>query len=655
MSIKLELPKLTDLRPRLTVIGVGGAGCNAVNNMIAAGLTGAEFVVANTDAQALAASSAEYRIQLGRNLTEGLGAGAKPEIGEAAAEEAIEEIRAQIAGSHMVFLAAGMGGGTGTGAAAVVARIAQELGILTVGIVTKPFQFEGSRRMRMAEAGIAELRQHVDTLIVIPNQNLFRIANEKTTFAEAFVLADQVLYSGVACIIDLIVKEGLINLDFADVRSIMSGMGTAMMGTGEAEGEHRATLAAEEAIANPLLDDISLKGAKGLLLSITGGPNLTLYEVDEAATRIRREVDPEANIIVGATFDPTLGERLRVSIVASGMPGGTSDAQRGAGPQGPASLARAMASSQAPAAHGLPASSGRAAPVMPPLSGPPLTAPPMPPPMAATSPPPPPQSNGAGTTRSDALLSPAGSKVSADTSALSPPTGRPAKPDAATGAGAGNDQHRDLDDDLERRFADAMRLSADDEQDADLPGTAAFRGTWTAPGDVLIEEGLPPYMGPGQLAGRASMSDDGASRGARDRSEAGGFVPQPPSDVRRGQRRMPDIEEFPAPGQRDYHAKQADKHRPDAETGDRGAAAAGSKPSRKPGLFDRLTSIGRWATDSEAPPDPYARAARSHHDAHASSPPRGEARGSTAPGTGSSRSRNDQASELPDFFKGDKR
>ncbi|MGB3720043.1 MAG: cell division protein FtsZ [Proteobacteria bacterium] len=319
MSIKLELPKITDLKPRISVIGVGGAGGNAVNNMIAAGLTGVNFIVANTDAQALAASSAEHRIQLGVNLTEGLGAGSKPEIGEAAAEEAIDEIRAQISGSHMVFIAAGMGGGTGTGAASVIARVAKELDILTVAVVTKPFHFEGSRRMRIAEAGIAELRKIVDTLIVIPNQNLFRIANEKTTFAEAFVLADQVLYSGIACIVDLIVKEGLINLDFADVRTIMSGMGAAMMGTGEASGEHRAIRAAEEAISNPLLEDVSLRGAKGLLLSIIGGRDLTLYEVDEAASRVRQEVDPEANIIVGATFDDSLGDRVRVSIVASGM------------------------------------------------------------------------------------------------------------------------------------------------------------------------------------------------------------------------------------------------------------------------------------------------------------------------------------------------
>jgi cell division protein FtsZ len=307
------------MKPRIAVIGVGGAGGNAVNNMIAAGLTGAEFIVANTDAQALEVSSTERRIQLGQKLTEGLGAGSKPDIGQAAAEEAIEEIRAAIAGCHMVFIAAGMGGGTGTGAAWVIARTAKEFGILTVAVVTKPFQFEGSRRMRMAEAGIAELRKHVDTLLVIPNQNLFRVATDRTTFAEAFVLADQVLYSGVACIVDLIVKEGLINLDLADVRTVLGGMGTAMMGTGEASGEQRAIVASEEAIVNPLLDDISLKGARSLLLSITGGRDLTLWEVDEAANRVRQEVDPDANIIVGATFDEALGDKVRVSIVASGM------------------------------------------------------------------------------------------------------------------------------------------------------------------------------------------------------------------------------------------------------------------------------------------------------------------------------------------------
>ncbi len=307
------------MKPRIMVIGVGGAGGNAVNNMISAGLKGPEFVVANTDAQALEASSADRRIQLGASLTEGLGAGSKPEIGEAAAEEAIEDIRAAVKGAHMVFVAAGMGGGTGTGAASVIARIAREFGILTVAVVTKPFTFEGSRRMRVAEVGIAELKRHVDTLLVIPNQNLFRLATDRTTFNEAFLLADQVLYSGIACIVDLIVKEGLINLDLADVKTVLSGMGTAMMGTGEASGEHRAIIAAEEAVVNPLLDEVTLKGAKSLLLSITGGPDLTLWEVDEVANRVRQEVDPEANIIVGATFDQTLSDRVRVSIVASGM------------------------------------------------------------------------------------------------------------------------------------------------------------------------------------------------------------------------------------------------------------------------------------------------------------------------------------------------
>ncbi|MGE0850431.1 MAG: cell division protein FtsZ [Hyphomicrobiaceae bacterium] len=307
------------MKPRIVVIGVGGAGGNAINNMISSGLAGAEFIVANTDAQALEASGTERRIQLGSALTEGLGAGSKPEIGEAAAVEAIEDIRSAVSGAHILFIAAGMGGGTGTGAASVIARVAKEFGILTVAVVTKPFQFEGSRRMRVAEIGIAELRHHVDTLLVIPNQNLFRIATDRTTFAEAFVLADQVLYSGIACIVDLIVKEGLINLDLADVKTVLSGMGTAMMGTGEASGEQRAIVASEEAIVNPLLDDTSLKGARSLLLSITGGRDLTLWEVDEAANRVRQEVDPEANIIVGATFDETLGDKVRVSIVASGM------------------------------------------------------------------------------------------------------------------------------------------------------------------------------------------------------------------------------------------------------------------------------------------------------------------------------------------------
>jgi cell division protein FtsZ len=318
MTINLTIPDIQELKPRITVFGVGGAGGNAVNNMIASGLDGVDFVCANTDAQALALSSAQRIIQLGVSVTEGLGAGSHPEVGKAAAEESYDEINDHLSGSHMVFITAGMGGGTGTGAAPVIARAAREQGILTVGVVTKPFTFEGNRRSRLAEDGIDELHRHVDTLIVIPNQNLFRVANEKTTFADAFKMADQVLYSGVACITDLMVKEGLINLDFADVRAVMRGMGKAMMGTGEASGEDRARHAAEAAIANPLLDDVSMHGARGLLISITGGPDLTLYEVDEAASRIREEVDPDANIILGATYDANMNGSIRVSVVATG-------------------------------------------------------------------------------------------------------------------------------------------------------------------------------------------------------------------------------------------------------------------------------------------------------------------------------------------------
>ena len=319
MTINLKAPDIRELKPRITVFGVGGAGGNAVNNMIESGLQGVEFVVMNTDAQALLMSKAERVIQAGLVVTQGLGAGSHPEVGRAAAEEVMEEIRDHLVGAHMTFVTAGMGGGTGTGAAPIVAKVAREMGILTVGVVTKPFQFEGQRRMRVAEQGIADLQATVDTLIVIPNQNLFRVANEKTTFADAFAMADQVLYSGVACITDLMVKEGLINLDFADVRAVMREMGKAMMGTGESSGDKRALQAAEAAIANPLLDETSMKGARGLLISISGGNDMTLYEVDEAATRIREEVDHEANIIVGATFDQALEGVVRVSVVATGI------------------------------------------------------------------------------------------------------------------------------------------------------------------------------------------------------------------------------------------------------------------------------------------------------------------------------------------------
>lgn len=308
-----------ELQPRILVFGVGGAGGNAVNNMIEAELKGVQFIVANTDAQALERAKTDYRIQLGVETTEGLGAGARPDIGASAAEESAAEIQEAIHGAHMVFVAAGMGGGTGTGAAPVVARIAREAGILTVGVVTKPFGFEGTRRMSIAEAGIKELRENVDTLIVVPNQNLFRIANERTTFADAFRMADDVLYSGVRSITDLMIMPGLINLDFADVRAIMAGMGSAMMGMGEATGEERALEAAKLAIDNPLLDDVSLKGARGVLINITGGYDMTLFEVDEAANEVRALIDPNANIILGSAFDPDMEGTIRVSVVAAGL------------------------------------------------------------------------------------------------------------------------------------------------------------------------------------------------------------------------------------------------------------------------------------------------------------------------------------------------
>ncbi|MEO8300186.1 MAG: cell division protein FtsZ [Rhizomicrobium sp.] len=319
MAINLKIPEMKELRPRITVLGVGGAGGNAVNNMIEAGLEGVDFVVANTDAQALVQSKCNRRIQMGTNTTEGLGAGAQPEIGRAGAEESLNEIMEQLQGSHMVFIAAGMGGGTGTGAAPVIARAVREAGILTVGVVTKPFSLEGDRRMRVAERGIAELQQFVHTLIIIPNQNLFRVANDRTTMAQAFAMADEVLHAGVRGVTDLIVMPGLINLDFADIKSVISEMGKAMMGTGEAEGEDRAIRAADMAISNPLLDDVTMKGAKGVLINITGGPDLMLFEVEQAADRIRAEVDPDANIIFGNTILDEMEGRIRVSVVATGI------------------------------------------------------------------------------------------------------------------------------------------------------------------------------------------------------------------------------------------------------------------------------------------------------------------------------------------------
>ncbi|NUB14979.1 cell division protein FtsZ [Azospirillum brasilense] len=318
--INVTIPSIEpELKPRITVFGVGGAGGNAVNNMIKSNLEGVDFVVGNTDAQALKGSLCEKRVQLGTTMTRGLGAGSKPDVGRASAEEQLEEIIGHLEGANMVFITAGMGGGTGTGAAPVIARAARERGLLTVGVVTKPFHFEGAHRMRLAESGIAELQQYVDTLIIIPNQNLFRIANEKTTFADAFKMADDVLHSGVRGVTDLMVMPGLINLDFADIRSVMTEMGKAMMGTGEAGGERRAIEAAEAAISNPLLDDVSMKGARGVLINITGGYDMTLFEVDEAANRVRDEVDPDANIIFGSTFDSSLDGVMRVSVVATGI------------------------------------------------------------------------------------------------------------------------------------------------------------------------------------------------------------------------------------------------------------------------------------------------------------------------------------------------
>src|SRR6185312_14889096 len=320
MTINLSLPqKESEIKPRITVVGVGGAGGNAVNNMISSALEGVEFIVANTDAQALGQSLADRRVQLGITITQGLGAGARPEVGRQAAEEALPEILQLLDGANMVFVTAGMGGGTGTGAAPVIAAAAREQGILTIGVITKPFHFEGRRRMQSAEQGITELEKVVDTLIVIPNQNLFKIANEKTTFADAFKMADDVLHMGVRGVTDLMVMPGLINLDFADIRTVMGEMGKAMMGTGEAEGPDRSRVAAESAISNPLLEDHSMKGAQGVLINITGGLDMTLHEVDEAANRIREEVDADANIIFGSTFDATMQGRMRVSVVATGI------------------------------------------------------------------------------------------------------------------------------------------------------------------------------------------------------------------------------------------------------------------------------------------------------------------------------------------------
>lgn len=505
MSINFRKADEPELKPRIVVFGVGGAGGNAVSNMLAAQLQGVEFVAANTDAQALANSGANRRIQLGGAITQGLGAGSKPEVGAQAADASLDEIIDALQGCHMAFITAGMGGGTGTGAAPVIARAARDHGILTVGVVTKPFQFEGQRRMRVAEEGIRAMQEVVDTLIVIPNQNLFRIASDRTTFAEAFVLADQVLYSGVACIVDLIVKEGLINLDFADVRTVMSGMGSAMMGTGEASGEGRATRAAEEAITNPLLDDVSLAGAKGLLLSITGG-DLTLYEVDEAASRVRQEVDPEANIIVGATYDPSLGDRVRVSIVASGMD-------------------RSMIAAQ-----------------------PPRSAIPVPPAMPAA-----------------------------------PVMSGPSAQD---------------------RIGDALRPTAFEEL-AQAPNAQPYHSgaqpaqsapivqapSWHAGDDIEITE-----LSPEMLSGTFAPPPARYAAPQRPLGQTEDFAPAPPAKVRRPPSRIPNIEEFPPVGQREYHAKSQGAGAPSYTHPEQSGRAA--PEPRKRSFFDRLTGRAKRDGDS---------------------------------------------------------
>lgn len=546
MNIKLGPPKITDLKPRITVIGIGGAGCNAINNMIATQLDGVEFVVANTDAQSLSMSNAERRIQLGANLTEGLGAGARPEVGEAAAREAEEAIRAEIAGSHMVFIAAGMGGGTGTGAAAVIGEIARELGILTVGIVSKPFQFEGARRMRTADAGIEKLEKAIDTLIVIPNQNLFRIANERTTFAEAFRLADQVLYSGIACIVDLIVKEGLINLDFADVQAVMKGMGTAMMGTGEASGEDRALTAANEAIANPLLDNITLSGAQGLLISIVGGSDLTLYEVDTAASHIRKEVAAEANIIVGATTEEGMDERIRVSIVASGMAGQ-------AGAATPSSAAyRVLATS--------PSSS-------------------VPPPVPSAR---------------QAIDEPGanGRPESQDAQSESPMYSEPNVGSSnevrtsvqASELGSVEDDSADLvandADEFARALSEAMEASHGEQA-----GNTNQSDNWQSADGIRVEEGFadqwssqPPPL---PEATEAEMN-----------SLPAGFEPVPPADVRRSTSRMPAVSEFPEIAQREYFAKMD--------------AAQNETQAQQRRRSEQVLQDERWAPSASEPPMPLA-------------------------------------------------
>jgi cell division protein FtsZ len=589
MAISLQAPDIRELKPHITVFGVGGAGGNAVNNMIESGLQGVDFVVANTDAQALTSSKAQRLIQMGIAVTEGLGAGSQPDIGRAAAEEVIDEIRDQLSGAHMAFITAGMGGGTGTGAAPVVAQAAREMGILTVGVVTKPFQFEGSRRMRLAEAGIQELQQSVDTLIVIPNQNLFRVANEKTTFADAFAMADQVLYSGVACITDLMVKEGLINLDFADVRAIMRGMGKAMMGTGEASGEDRAMTAAAAAIANPLLDDVSMRGARGLLISITGGPDLTLYEVDEAATRIREEVDSEANIILGATFDEGLEGVIRVSVVATGIDHeiGVDAGEVSATEQRIAEVAeRLRAEARARAAQAAaqrslvqgskPAETSQAAPAQP---------------IAAEKP-----AAAAQPIAAEAPAAPAGDSAKAEVSAPAQPF-RPDPSDAVAQALAAPAEQAP-----QAEAAAPRPEQAREDQPAPQAAVARFAPVaepapapqaLAQPAPRVAAPQMPVAAAPAPVAPAVAEVRHPAEQHAHDAP----FMPPQPEQVLRAPR-MPRVDELPVPAQNQIRAHQE---------------AEGKRPS----LLQRLATVGFGRREENQHEPHHAEAPRHEHPAQA--------------------------------------
>ena len=576
MSINLKIPDIRELKPRITVFGVGGAGGNAVNNMISAGLQGVDFVVANTDAQALTTSRAERIIQMGVQATEGLGAGSQPDVGRSAAEEVIDEIRDHLTGAHMVFVTAGMGGGTGTGASPVVARAARELGILTVGVVTKPFHFEGQRRMRIAEAGIMELQQNVDTLIIIPNQNLFRVANEKTTFADAFAMADQVLYSGVACITDLMVKEGLINLDFADVRAVMREMGKAMMGTGEASGDKRALRSAEAAICNPLIDDVSMRGARGLLISITGGKDLTLYEVDEAATRIREEVDPDANIIVGATFDESLEGIIRVSVVATGVD------------------INAAANVGRPAASRSEVAAATSAPSRPPLAAlPRLT-----PAVEARSP-----------DRHETRIAELAQRLKADNAriaerterehqALRPAMAPASQPSPANGARGGGDQHGPA----QLAPTQPPQLRAAIDQAATAAVAAALS---PSRGEEITIRPLPPKP--------SLFAEPEPEAPAAEPAMPKVFIPPQPERPQNRGPRMPSFEELPVPAQNEFRARRGDL--PESEHPER----------RRLTLLQRLAAVGLGRRDDEPDARPEGRPAETARGSERA-PPRPAAR-----------------------------